>query len=191
MLAFDEAHKYQAWVRADWRQVNVEKMEIALRLKFTQHLDLKAMLLGTGDAELIEVGLGFGLNRLFSRSWVSFCSPELMLTPCFRQDSPRDYFWGIGADNSGRNELGKALMRLREELCTSTFLPFTHLSYRTHMSLPRLLPSLNLPSSDTTPTIPSTHFVRCRPRKRRYAALPHRPTRYESVLRAGPYLARF
>lgn len=30
-------------------------MEIALRLKFTQHPDLKALLLGTGDADLIEV----------------------------------------------------------------------------------------------------------------------------------------
>ncbi|KIJ66838.1 hypothetical protein HYDPIDRAFT_108754 [Hydnomerulius pinastri MD-312] len=85
MLAFDEAHRYQSWVRADWRQVNVEKMEFALRLKFTQHPDLKAMLLGTGDAELIE-------------------------------DSPRDYFWGVGADHTGRNELGKALVRLRDEL---------------------------------------------------------------------------
>lgn len=85
MLAFDEAHRSQKWVRSDWRQVNVEKMEVALRLKFTQHPDLKAMLLGTGDAELVE-------------------------------DSPKDYFWGIGADRSGRNELGKALERLREEL---------------------------------------------------------------------------
>ncbi|KAL4075067.1 hypothetical protein V8B97DRAFT_1868361 [Scleroderma yunnanense] len=85
MLAFDEAHRQQKWVRSDWRQVNVEKMEIALRLKFTQHPDLKAMLLGTGDGELIE-------------------------------DSPRDYFWGNGADKTGRNELGKALERLREEL---------------------------------------------------------------------------
>ncbi|KAF8428875.1 hypothetical protein L210DRAFT_3563962 [Boletus edulis BED1] len=85
MLAFDEAHQYQKWVRSDWRQVNVEKMEIALHLKFTQHPDLKALLLGTGDADIIE-------------------------------DSPRDYFWGIGVDRSGRNELGKALVRIREEL---------------------------------------------------------------------------
>ncbi|KAG8213140.1 hypothetical protein J3R82DRAFT_11546 [Butyriboletus roseoflavus] len=85
MLAFDEAHRYQKWVRSDWRQVNIQKMEIALRLKFTQHPDLKALLLGTGDADLVE-------------------------------DSPRDYFWGTGADRSGRNELGKALVRLREEL---------------------------------------------------------------------------
>jgi hypothetical protein len=77
-------------------------MDIALRLKFTQHRDLRALLLGTGDADLVEVRgvLSFrsasGFNRL--------------------QDSPRDYFWGIGADHSGRNELGKALVRLREEL---------------------------------------------------------------------------
>ncbi|KAN0101286.1 hypothetical protein V8E55_001270 [Tylopilus felleus] len=32
------------------------------------------------------------------------------------EDSPRDWFWGIGADGTGNNELGKALMRLRDEL---------------------------------------------------------------------------
>ncbi|KAI0266410.1 hypothetical protein BC834DRAFT_874448 [Gloeopeniophorella convolvens] len=32
------------------------------------------------------------------------------------EDSPIDWFWGIGSDNTGRNELGKALMRLRERL---------------------------------------------------------------------------
>ncbi|KAG1743472.1 hypothetical protein EDB19DRAFT_1633326, partial [Suillus lakei] len=31
------------------------------------------------------------------------------------EDSPTDYFWGIGATRTGRNELGKALVRLREE----------------------------------------------------------------------------
>lgn len=44
-------------------------MEVALRLKFTQHPDLKASLLGTGDAYLVEVrgipsfrsALGFNL----------------------------------------------------------------------------------------------------------------------------------
>ncbi|TRM64439.1 DUF1768-domain-containing protein, partial [Schizophyllum amplum] len=29
--------------------------------------------------------------------------------------SPTDDFWGIGKDGKGRNELGKALMRLRDE----------------------------------------------------------------------------
>ncbi|KAF9245398.1 hypothetical protein BU15DRAFT_41154, partial [Melanogaster broomeanus] len=85
MQAFDEAHKHQSAVRSDWAQVHVEKMETALKLKFTQHSSLKKLLLGTGNAELVE-------------------------------DSPRDWFWGIGADGSGSNELGKALMRLRHEL---------------------------------------------------------------------------
>ncbi|KAL6299583.1 hypothetical protein BKA93DRAFT_742118 [Sparassis latifolia] len=32
------------------------------------------------------------------------------------ENSPVDSFWGIGEDANGRNELGKALMRLREKL---------------------------------------------------------------------------
>ncbi|KAI5885951.1 DUF1768-domain-containing protein [Schizophyllum commune H4-8] len=32
------------------------------------------------------------------------------------EDSPYDWFWGIGQDRKGRNELGKALMRLRKVL---------------------------------------------------------------------------
>lgn len=32
------------------------------------------------------------------------------------ENAPRDYFWGCGADGSGRNELGKALMSVREQL---------------------------------------------------------------------------
>jgi hypothetical protein len=32
------------------------------------------------------------------------------------QNSPTDAFWGSGPDGKGRNELGKALMRLRAAL---------------------------------------------------------------------------
>jgi ribA/ribD-fused uncharacterized protein len=32
------------------------------------------------------------------------------------EDSSIDAFWGVGKDRQGRNELGKALMRLRERL---------------------------------------------------------------------------
>jgi len=32
------------------------------------------------------------------------------------EDSDKDSFWGVGADRKGRNELGKALERLREKL---------------------------------------------------------------------------
>ncbi|KAG7451394.1 DUF1768-domain-containing protein [Guyanagaster necrorhizus] len=32
------------------------------------------------------------------------------------EDSPKDAFWGVGLDGRGRNELGKALMRIRERI---------------------------------------------------------------------------
>ncbi|MGH7237448.1 MAG: NADAR family protein [Candidatus Saccharimonadales bacterium] len=32
------------------------------------------------------------------------------------EDSPKDDFWGCGADRKGRNELGKIWMRLRDEI---------------------------------------------------------------------------
>ncbi|KAJ6611490.1 hypothetical protein B0H10DRAFT_2056247 [Mycena sp. CBHHK59/15] len=83
--AFNEAHAYKRYQRADWLKVNIEMMDDVLLHKFTQHQDLKAELLGTGDAELIE-------------------------------NSPYDAFWGNGKDKQGRNELGKALERLRSEL---------------------------------------------------------------------------
>ncbi|KAK7458111.1 hypothetical protein VKT23_010019 [Stygiomarasmius scandens] len=84
-VAFSEARRFQPEVRPDWKDVNIEKMNITLWHKFRQHPDLLRELLDTGDAELIE-------------------------------DSDKDAFWGIGADRQGRNELGKALERLRGEL---------------------------------------------------------------------------
>ncbi|MBN9517129.1 NADAR family protein [bacterium] len=60
--------------RSDWDAVKERVMLAALRAKFTQHADLKAILLGTGDAELVEHtandnywgngGDGSGQNRL-------------------------------------------------------------------------------------------------------------------------------
>jgi len=53
-VALSEAHRFQPEVRSDWKQVNIEKMDETLFYKFTQHPNLRAELLGTGDAELIE-----------------------------------------------------------------------------------------------------------------------------------------
>lgn len=71
--------------RPDWTECKDEVMMTALRAKFTQHEDLRRLLLDTGDAVLME-------------------------------NSQKDYYWGIGADGTGRSMLGKLLMRLREEL---------------------------------------------------------------------------
>ncbi|KAG9001332.1 hypothetical protein FRB94_004825 [Tulasnella sp. JGI-2019a] len=59
-------------------------MDLVILHKFEQHDELRKELLSTGDADLVEDA---GAN---------------------------DAFWGNGADGKGRNELGKALMRLRD-----------------------------------------------------------------------------
>jgi ribA/ribD-fused uncharacterized protein len=61
-------------LRRDWESVKENVMLEALRAKFTQHEDLKVILLGTGDAVLVENtakdsywgdgGDGSGKNRL-------------------------------------------------------------------------------------------------------------------------------
>lgn len=61
-------------LRRDWESVKERVMLDALRAKFTQHEDLRATLLGTGDAKLVEHtakdsywgdgGDGSGKNRL-------------------------------------------------------------------------------------------------------------------------------
>ncbi|EKM52577.1 uncharacterized protein PHACADRAFT_261084, partial [Phanerochaete carnosa HHB-10118-sp] len=83
--ALEEAKRFRRLQRSDWFDVNIRYMDAVLEAKFTQHPQLRDMLLSTGNGELVEA-------------------------------SPVDSFWGYGADKRGRNELGKALMRLREKL---------------------------------------------------------------------------
>lgn len=61
-------------------------MEDVLFTKFKQHPDLRSLLMGTGTADIIYADQG-------------------------------DTFWGDGGPNGeGTNELGKALVRVREKL---------------------------------------------------------------------------
>jgi len=72
-------------LREDWETVKDQVMRKALVAKFTQHPDLRASLLATGNEPLIEA-------------------------------APRDFYWGSGADGSGRNRLGALLMEVRAAL---------------------------------------------------------------------------
>ena len=72
-----------------WDEISYHVMNVALFAKFTQHLDCKAVLLGSGDRHLIEdTGQG-------------------------RDD---DHIWGDGSTGTGKNLLGKGLMRVREAI---------------------------------------------------------------------------
>lgn len=74
-------------LRPDWEHIKLGVMREIVLDKFTRNPDLKAKLLATGDAELIE-----------GNTW-------------------RDTFWGVdAATGKGRNNLGRILMSVRTEL---------------------------------------------------------------------------
>lgn len=77
----------QVTLRPDWEQVKVGIMEEIVRAKFTQHPELAARLLATGERKLVE-----------GNTWHDTC-------------------WGVDTETGkGENHLGKILMKVREEL---------------------------------------------------------------------------
>lgn len=85
------AHGLYWWdVRSDWSKIKFDRMRAVLRAKFTQHQDLRALLVATGDARLVETAtVDNAVNRL----------------------------WGE-VNGKGKNMLGLLLMELRAELQT-------------------------------------------------------------------------
>ena len=69
-------------LRPDWEQVKDSLMLQGVLKKFETHADIRAILLGTGDQDIIE-------------------------------NAPNDYYWGCGADGTGKNKLGQTLMHVR------------------------------------------------------------------------------
>jgi ribA/ribD-fused uncharacterized protein len=85
------AHGLYTWeIVSNWSEIKYDRMRKVLRAKFSQHEDLREILLSTGDARLVEVG---------------------------RVDSPVNRTWGE-INGKGQNMLGVLLMELREELRT-------------------------------------------------------------------------
>jgi len=76
----------QVMMREDWQSVKYDIMVELLKQKFTYE-HYKKDLLSTGDAQIVESAAGWN-----------------------------DTEWGIGADGSGKNLLGRALMEVREWL---------------------------------------------------------------------------
>jgi len=72
-------------LRKDWENVKDEIMYEVVKAKFSQHDDLRNILLGTADATIVE-------------------------------STANDSYWGDGGNGTGKNQLGKTLMRVRTEL---------------------------------------------------------------------------
>lgn len=69
-------------LRQDWEDIKEDVMQQGLLCKFQTHQDIKQILLGTGDKQIVE-------------------------------NAPQDYYWGCGADGTGKNRLGAILMSVR------------------------------------------------------------------------------
>jgi len=83
------AHGLYTWdINPDWSRTKFDRMRNVLRAKFTQHEDLKQLLLSTGNARLVEAG---------------------------RTDNPVNRTWGE-VNGKGLNMLGVLLMEIREEI---------------------------------------------------------------------------
>ncbi|PTU30405.1 NADAR family protein [Stenotrophobium rhamnosiphilum] len=83
------AHGLYVWdVSPDWSKIKFDRMKRILLAKFTQHQDLKDLLLSTGNARLVEAAtVDNAVNRL----------------------------WGE-VNGKGQNKLGQLLMEVRDEI---------------------------------------------------------------------------
>ncbi|KJU80258.1 MULTISPECIES: NADAR family protein [Pseudomonadaceae] len=83
------AHGLYWWdIRPGWSKVKFERMRAILLAKFTQHEDLKALLLSTGEARLVESAT---VDNEVNRTWGE-------------------------VNGKGKNMLGVLLMEVRDEL---------------------------------------------------------------------------
>lgn len=83
------AHGLYTWdIVPNWSQIKFDRMKEVLRAKFTQHTDLKEILLATGTARLVESAK---TDNIVNRTWGE-------------------------VNGKGKNMLGILLMEIREEL---------------------------------------------------------------------------
>lgn len=83
------AHGLYWWdIRSDWSKIKFDRMRDVLRAKFSQHEDLRELLLSTGNARLVEAAT---VDNTVNRTWGE-------------------------VNGVGKNMLGKLLMEVREEL---------------------------------------------------------------------------
>lgn len=92
LLAMAAHGLYQWDIVPDWSRIKFDRMRAVLRAKFTQHADLRELLLSTGTARLVEAGT---------------------------VDNPVNRLWGE-VNGKGKNMLGVLLMEIRTELARAS-----------------------------------------------------------------------
>lgn len=95
-LAAMAAHGLYTWdIVPDWNAIKFDRMRRVLIAKFTQHPDLRALLISTGRKRIVEAG---SVNNAVNRLWGE-------------------------VNGVGQNMLGKMLMELREALLSQEAAP--------------------------------------------------------------------
>jgi ribA/ribD-fused uncharacterized protein len=109
------AHGLYVWdIASDWSKIKFERMKRILVAKFTQHDDLKALLLSTGNARLVESAtVDNAVNRL----------------------------WGE-VNGVGQNKLGVLLMEVRAELLAAHDKPRRKAEVRGSPTAPKAVDSV-------------------------------------------------
>jgi hypothetical protein len=92
LLAMAAHGLYQWDIAPSWSRIKFDRMRAVLHTKFTQHDDLREMLLSTGSARLVE---------------------------CATVDNAVNRLWGE-VNGVGKNMLGILLMELRMQLSVPT-----------------------------------------------------------------------
>jgi predicted NAD-dependent protein-ADP-ribosyltransferase YbiA (DUF1768 family) len=107
-------------IRSDWIKggYNVRSMRWIDKQKFSQHRDLRELLLATGDAELMEDP---GKEFFLTPGGNVPLKGDFLVDPSKVPYVPREErkivnFWSAGYDNSGKNWMGKILMEVREDI---------------------------------------------------------------------------
>ncbi len=86
------AHGLYVWdISSDWSKIKFDRMKRVLQAKFTQHEDLKQLLLSTGTARLVESAT---VDNVVNRLWGE-------------------------VNGVGKNKLGELLMEVRAELAAA------------------------------------------------------------------------
>src|ERR1700722_17242767 len=103
-------HGLYTWdIVTAWSRIKFERMRKVLRAKYTQHADLRELLLSTGEARKVEVSR---VNSVVNRTWGE-------------------------VNGKGRNMLGVLLMELRTELRENAYSVAQSRTIRTEASVRR------------------------------------------------------
>ena len=109
------AHGLYVWdIASDWSKIKFDRMKRILVAKFTQHDDLKVLLLSTGTARLVESAT---------------------------VDNPVNRLWGE-VNGVGQNKLGGLLMEVRAELLAAQDKPWRKVEVREPTMAPKAVGSV-------------------------------------------------